>query len=118
LIKIEELIQERDRRKKQIEEEEIKLRSGKVVSRLGIKQFVQSIKHGYSTIFPNENPFFKNIFCLHPKLAGRNPHKYGKPYLAGKLLKKLTYNRFSTDFSQEVLAALIVFAMPDGLRIF
>src|SRR5258705_5137823 len=118
LDKKEELIKERNRRKKQLDEETIELRGGKTISRLGVRQFVQSLKRDYTAIFPNTNPFFKNMFRLHPKLKGYNPNKYEKPYLAGKLLKKLTYNRFNTDFSQEVLPALIVFAMPDGIRLF
>ncbi|HMH32141.1 MAG TPA: P63C domain-containing protein [Puia sp.] len=115
---VEQLTKERNRRKEQFEEEPFELRGGTVVTRLGIKLFVQSLKRPYTAIFPNKNRFFKNMFRLHPHLMKHDYEKYEKPYLAGKLLKKLTYDRFSTDFSQEVLATLIVFAMPDGIRLF
>lgn len=118
LHETEKLTTERNKRLKQIEEEEIELRGGKIISRLQIKQFVTSIKRVYSAIFPNDNPFFSNMFRLHPQLINYNPNEYEKPYLAGKLLKQLTYDRFAVEYSTEVLPALIVFAIPDGIRLF
>jgi hypothetical protein len=114
----EELIKERNRRQRQIDQEQIELRSGKTVSIAGIREYVTALKRAYSAIFPNDNPFFANMFRLHPKLMTCDPKKYEKPFLAGRLLTKLTYNRFHTEFSQEVLGALVVLAMPDGVRIY
>jgi hypothetical protein len=118
LDKKEELIRERNKRKEKIEAETIALRSGQLITRLQIIQFVTSLKHDYFAIFPNTNAFFKNMFRLHPKLYGLDYKKFEKPYLAGKLLKQLTYDRFKTELSTEVLAALIVLAMPDGTRLY
>lgn len=118
LDKKEELIKERNKRQKKFEEDVIELRGGQKISRLKIRKFVQSLPRIYSAVFPNENPFFTHMFRLHPRLAGHDPKEYYKPYLAGKLLKKLTYERFNTEFSQEVLSTLVVLAMPDGVRLF
>lgn len=113
-----ELIEEQNRRKQQIESEKIELRSGKIITRSEIKQFVTSLKQPYTARFPNDNPFFKNMFRLHPKLINHDPNKYEKPYLAGRLLKQLTYDRFRVEFSTEVLPTLIVLAMPGGVRLY
>lgn len=118
LDKKEELIQERNKRKQHVESEKIELRSGRIISRLEIKQFVTSLKQPYTARFPNDNPFFKNMFRLHPKLINRDPNKFEKPYLAGRLLKQLTYDRFRIEFSIEVLPTLIVLAMPGGVRLY
>jgi hypothetical protein len=118
LNKVEELTVQRNLRQRQIEHEEIELRGGKVITRSQIIQFVTASKRVYSAIFPNENRFFANMFRLHPKLIDHDPQKYEKPYLAGKLLKLLTYDRFKIEFSAEVLPTLVVFAMPGGIRLF
>ena len=117
LDKKDELIKEQNRRRKQIEEEKIELRNGKIISRLGTKQFVTSLKQFYDAVFPNSNPFFKNMFRLHPYLYSYDPNEYIKPPLAGRLLKHLTYDRFNIEFSTDVLPALRVLAMPDGVRL-
>lgn len=113
LHQTEELRKQRNERKQKIEEASIELRNGKFISRREIKEYVTSLMQDYPSIFPNDNPFFTNMFRLHPKLKGFNPHEYKKPRLAGRLLKKLTYDLFEID----VLPALIVFAMPDGIRL-
>ncbi|MFT3703097.1 MAG: P63C domain-containing protein [Agriterribacter sp.] len=113
LDKKEELIRERAERQKKIETERIELRNGKTISRLEIIQFVTALIQSYPSVFPNDNPFFKNMFRLHPKLMGLDYTNYKKPRLAGKLLKFLTYDRFGI----EVLPALVVFAMVDGFWI-
>ena len=113
-----ELIQEQKERRQQIESEKIELRSGRIISRLEIKQFVTSLKQPYTARFPNDNPFFTHMFRLHPKLIKYDPNKFEKPYLAGKLLKQLTYDRFRNEFSTEVLPTLIVLAMPGGVRLY
>lgn len=117
LDKKEELLKADKERRERIEKEIIQLRGGISITREQITQFVQSSKRIYSAVFPNTDRFFQNMFRLHPKLQGYDPNKYEKPFLAGILLKKLTYDRFTTEFSQDVLSALIVFAMPGGVRI-
>ena len=99
------------KRKREIEEREIELNSGKIISIKQINHFVTAHRRAYTAIFPNENPFFKNMFRLHPSLFGLNPNEYVKPPLVGKLLKHLTYDRFDV----EILSALRVLAMPDGI---
>jgi len=111
LDKTAELTKERNERKQKIEAANIELRSGKSVSILGIRTIITALMQNYPSIFPNDNPFFKNMFRLHPKLMGKDYKKYAKPRLAGRLLTALTYDLFEI----EVLPALIVFAMPDGV---
>lgn len=113
----ESLIDADKKRKKKILEEEIELRSGQIITRKEIQQFVQAQKELYDSVFPNTNPFFKNMFRLHPKLIGRNPLDYFKPPIAGKLLKHLTYERFNVEFSTDVLPALRILAMPGNIRL-
>src|SRR6266536_154860 len=92
------------RRKREIEEREIELNSGRKISIKQINDFVTAHRRAYSAIFPNENPFFKHMFRLHPSLFVLDPNEYIKPPLAGKLLKHLTYDRFDI----EILPALRV----------
>jgi len=110
LDKKEELIKERNDRLHKIEIERIPLRGGKTISRLEIRLLVTSMMQDYDAAFPNTNPFFKNMFRLHPKLMGLDYNSYKKPRLAGKLLKLLTYDRFDI----EILPALLVFARIDN----
>lgn len=111
--KTEDLAKEALDRKKKREEEEFELHSGKKISIRAINDFVTAHRQPYSAKFPNDNPFFKNMFRLHPALYGLDPNNYIKPPLAGKLLKHLTYDRFGV----EILPALVVLAMPDGIKI-
>ncbi len=113
LDQTEELIKERNARKQKIEAEKIQLRGGKVISQLEIKKFITSLLQNYPSIFPNNNPFFKHMFRLHPSLKGQDHTIYRKSRLAGVLLTRLTYDRFRII----VLPALRVLAMPDGIRI-
>ena len=113
LDKKEELIHERNIRRDKIERDTIELRGGKSISRLQIRLLVTSLNQDYDAAFPNENPFFKHMFRLHPKLMGLDYNKYKKPRLAGRLLKRLTYDRFEI----EVLPTLLVFAVIDGMWI-
>jgi len=118
LDQTEELKKERNRRKRKAEQAAIELRGGNVITLQGIKKYVTAFKRRYKAILPNTDPFFSHVFRLHPKLYGLDPRKYTKPYLAGKLLKKLLYDRFTVEFGADVLPALIVFAMPDGVRLY
>lgn len=113
LDKKEELIHERNARIAKIENETIEFIGGKSISRLQIRLLVTSLHQDYDAVFPNDNPFFKHMFRLHPKLQGLDYNKYKKPRLAGRLLKRLTYDRFGID----VLSPLLVFAMIDGIWI-
>jgi hypothetical protein len=112
-----ELTKERHERQLRIARERIDLRSGASISRQGITDFVIGLRQDYDSAFPNSNPFFKNIFRLHPALVGQDPDSYIKHPLCGKLLKHLTYDRFKIEFSSDVLPELRVFAMPDGIRV-
>ncbi len=109
----EELTKERNERKEKAEKDKIELNSGDFISLYEIKQFITANKPPYVARFPNDNPFFKNMFRLHPHLAGQDPNKFQKKRLAGRLLKKLTYDTFPI----EVLPALRVLAMPGGIRL-
>jgi len=117
LNKTEELTKERNDRQKQISQERIVLRSGASISRQDVTDLVTALRQDYESAFPNNNPFFKNMFRLHPALVGQDPDNYIKPALCGKLLRHLTYDRFSIEFSSDVLPELRVFAMPDGMRL-
>ena len=107
-----ELTKEAERRKKEREEEQFELLSGKKISIKQIKDFVTAIRQPYTPQFPNSVPFFKEMY----KLLGwsdKDPNEYIKPTIVGNYLNELIYDRFDRD----VLPALQVLAMPDGIRI-
>src|SRR5689334_12610293 len=89
-----ELAKEALKRKKKREEEEIELHSGVKISIQQINDFVTARRQPYSPKFPNEIPFFKEMYRL-LKWDDKDPNKYTKPSKVGGFINELIYYRFN-----------------------
>lgn len=97
----ENLVKEAKKRKKKIEEELFELRSGEKISIKKINAIVNGSKNHYGSMFPNDNPFFKEIYRLY-KWDHLNPNDFFKPAEVAVLINEIIYGRFN----REVLSAI------------
>jgi len=78
------------------ENEKIKLLGGAEISIGEIKAFVTAQRQPWEAKFPNDVPFFKEIFRLN-KWDNLNPNKYIKPPIVGTWINEIIYGRYSKD---------------------
>ena len=106
----EKLVEKGRQRKKEREKEEIELRNGKFIL---YEEYISSTLREYIAMFPNENPFFKEMF----RLAGwtnLDPNRYIKPLDAKHYLVEIIYYRFH----KEILPSLKEKAIPGKHKLF
>jgi hypothetical protein len=107
----EELTKKAQQRKQERANEEFELRSGVKISIQKIQDFVTANTQPYEPKFPNDIPFFKEMFRL-LSWTDKNPNDFTKPAVVGSFINEIIYQRFHRD----VLPALQVMAMPGGVR--
>lgn len=100
-------------RRKQRQPEEILLRGGQVVNISELLTDAAEQRQPYEAIFPNSNPFFREIFRL-MGLEEADANKYGKPGIVGRYLVILIYLRFSQG--ESLVSYLRAKAVPNGIR--
>lgn len=108
------LAEEAAKRRKRIEEREIELCSGKTISIAQIKSIITAIRQAYDAVFPNNNPYYKEIYRLNG-WSHLDPNEYIKPAIVGKWTIEMLYNRLGKDVFP-ALSALNP-ALPNGIRL-
>jgi hypothetical protein len=96
--------------KRQRDQEEIELLSGKKITIEEIKSTVTALRQPYAPMFGNDIPFFTEMY----RLLGltENPHSFSKPAYIGKYINQIIYARYHKD----VQPALQALAVPGGIR--
>lgn len=85
------------RKKRESEKEKIKFfLKGREISLREIKELIVANALPYSPKFPNEVPFYKEIFRLY-SWDDKNPNDYIKPASVAKLTNRIIYGRFPKD---------------------
>jgi len=108
----EELTKKAQQRRQERANEEFELRSGVKISIQQIQDFVTGNSQPYSPKFPNNIPFFKEMYRL-LGWTDKDPNEFTKPAVVGSFINELIYHRFHKD----VLPALRVMAIPGGVRL-
>lgn len=113
LQQTEDLVKEDLERKKKRDEEIIELNSGVKISIGEINTLITSTRQPYTPKFPNDVPFFSEIYRLN-NWSHLDPNNYTKPSIVGVYISEIIYGRFSKD----ILPALRVLnpMLPGGTR--
>ncbi len=108
-----ELAKEAAVRKKKRDNEKIQFIGGMNLTIKEVGKVTCTIAAPYEPLFPNEVPFFKQMY----KLLGwtdMDPNSYFKPSIVGYYVLVLIYRRFDKDVLQELRAS----AIPGGVRLY
>jgi len=110
----EDLVKEAQKRKAKREAETIELRSGVKISLAEINSVVTAMRQPYEPKFPNEVPFYKEMYRL-KNWTHLDPNDYIKPPIVAKWTLEIIYGRFTKD----VLPALETLnpAFSNGIRL-
>lgn len=100
-------------RRQQLQHDEVLLRGGQVVKISDLLADASDQRQPYEAIFPNSNPFFREIFRL-MGLDEADANKYNKPGIVGRNLVILIYLRFSQGGA--LVSYLRAKAVPNGIR--
>jgi hypothetical protein len=101
------------KRREQRKYDEVQLRGGEVVKISDLLADAVDQRQPYEAIFPNSNPFFREIFRL-MGLDEADASKYNKPGIVGRNLVILIYLRFSQG--ETLVSYLRAKAVPNGIR--
>ncbi|WP_126247832.1 P63C domain-containing protein [Chitinophaga rhizosphaerae] len=108
-----QLAQDGKKQREQLEKEIVTFRDGTTVNIAHLMADAAAHRQPYEAIFPNSNPFFKEIFRL-MGLDEADASKYIKPGVVGRHLVYLIYLRFSQG--ESLVTYLRSRAVPNGIR--
>jgi hypothetical protein len=114
LQQTEDLVEKAQRRRKKKQEESIELLSGAKISIAEINAFLSANMQPYSPRFPNNIPFFSEIFRLNG-WKHLDPKTFVKPPVVATWINEIIYSRFSKDMPPAL--RILNPALPNGIRL-